>query len=148
MNRNHFHSYYGDISCATAFWRTNVSGNIEFHFQKCGFEKITTDQFTAEYISNCETRQMISRRQKFVRNVTAQYAVHITNHLTPWSWVLLEKPPVVTISQHLMEPEYSLPSSQEPVSWARRIPSVPHHPISLTCKIHFKIILPSTTTSS
>jgi hypothetical protein len=39
------------------------------------------------------------------------------NYLTPWSWVLLEKPPVAQLFKnfpHFMEPESLLPCSQEP----------------------------------
>jgi hypothetical protein len=41
----------------------------------------------------------------------------VTDWLTPWSWILLEKPPVaqlLRISPNFMEPKGSLPCSQNP----------------------------------
>jgi hypothetical protein len=67
------------------------------------------------------------------------------------SWALLEKPPIVQLLknfQHFMEPDGSLPSSQEPSTGPYPEPDQfnPYHPI--LSMIHFNSVHPPTSWSS
>ena len=96
---------------------------------------------------SCEVLSALSLPTTWLRQ-SMRLTYLLTYLLTPRSTVLLEKPTgfqLVKKSPHFMEPEGSLPHSQQPVTCPYPEPdrSSPYPDIPLL-KIHLNIILPST----